>query len=68
MHVKHLQCIFRSQLFFFSIQDDGASEDKNRPNSDPGPHQAQSNLPQGVLPRLVSTTNKAALDLLSLEK
>ncbi|POI35666.1 hypothetical protein CIB84_000583, partial [Bambusicola thoracicus] len=54
-------------IFFFCIQDDGPSEDKNRPNSDPGPHQAQSHLPQGVFQRLVSTTNKTALDLLSLE-
>lgn len=68
MQVKHLQLIFRSQHFFFCIQDDGASEDKNRPSSDPGPRHVQSNSPQGVFQRLVSTTNKTALDLLSLEK
>ncbi|NXJ13595.1 PKHS1 protein, partial [Odontophorus gujanensis] len=49
-------------------QDDGSSEDKNRPNSDPGPHQAQSDSPQGIFPSLVSTTNETVLDLLNLEK
>ncbi|XP_042674702.1 pleckstrin homology domain-containing family S member 1 isoform X3 [Centrocercus urophasianus] len=47
------------------LKDDGASEDKNRPNSDPGPHQAQSNSPQGVLPRLDKTLGKTEENLSS---
>ncbi|NXT46230.1 PKHS1 protein, partial [Pluvianellus socialis] len=44
------------------------SEDKNRPNSDPGPHQAQCDSPRGVFPSLVSRTNQIALDTFSLGK
>ncbi|KFV51730.1 Pleckstrin homology domain-containing family S member 1, partial [Tyto alba] len=54
--------------FFFCIQESGSSEDKNRPNSDPGPHQAQCDSPRGVCPSLVSRTNQTALDLFSLQK
>uniref|UniRef100_A0A8C3LHD7 Pleckstrin homology domain containing S1 n=1 Tax=Chrysolophus pictus TaxID=9089 RepID=A0A8C3LHD7_CHRPC len=45
--------------------DDGASEDKNRPNSDPGPHQVQSNSPQGVFQRLDKTLGKTEENLSS---
>ncbi|XP_017590693.1 PREDICTED: pleckstrin homology domain-containing family S member 1 isoform X2 [Corvus brachyrhynchos] len=33
-------------------KENGSSEDKNRPYSDPGPHQAQCDSPRGVLPSL----------------
>ncbi|KAM9548603.1 pleckstrin homology domain-containing family S member 1 isoform 4-T4 [Guaruba guarouba] len=33
-------------------KENGSSEDKNRPNSDPGPHQAQSDSPRGIFPSL----------------
>ncbi|XP_062352727.1 pleckstrin homology domain-containing family S member 1 [Cinclus cinclus] len=33
-------------------KENGSSEDKNRPYSDPGPHQAQSDSPRGVFPSL----------------
>ncbi|XP_010180185.1 PREDICTED: pleckstrin homology domain-containing family S member 1, partial [Mesitornis unicolor] len=33
-------------------KEDGSSEDKNRPDSDPGPHQAQCDSPREVFPRL----------------
>ncbi|XP_009704603.1 PREDICTED: pleckstrin homology domain-containing family S member 1 [Cariama cristata] len=33
-------------------KENGSSEDKNRPNSDPGPHQAQCDSPRGVFPSL----------------
>ncbi|NWH95074.1 PKHS1 protein, partial [Aegithalos caudatus] len=49
------------QLFSFVIQQNGSSEDKNRPYSDPGPHQAQCDPPRGVLPSLVSRTNQRHL-------
>ncbi|NXE92308.1 PKHS1 protein, partial [Menura novaehollandiae] len=38
--------------FFFFIQENGSSEDKNRPCSDPGPHQAECDSPRGVFPSL----------------
>ncbi|NXN26912.1 PKHS1 protein, partial [Nycticryphes semicollaris] len=41
--------------FFFCLQESGPSEEKNRPNSDPGPHQA----PRGVLPSQVRTNQTA---------
>ncbi|NXK55139.1 PKHS1 protein, partial [Chauna torquata] len=66
MQVKCLQCIFRkSQLFFCCIQDDDPSEDKNRPNSDPGPHQAQNDSPRGVFPSLDKNLGKTDENLLS---
>ncbi|NXB76833.1 PKHS1 protein, partial [Donacobius atricapilla] len=43
---------------------DGSSEDKNRPYSDPGLHQAQGDPPRGVFPSLVSRTNQTALAFL----
>ncbi|NXD02932.1 PKHS1 protein, partial [Certhia familiaris] len=46
------------------IQENGSSEDKNRPCSDPGPHQAQCDSPRGVFPSLVSRTNQTALAFL----
>ncbi|KAM9010989.1 pleckstrin homology domain-containing family S member 1 isoform 4-T4 [Ara ararauna] len=36
-------------------KENGSSEDKNRPNSDPGPHQAQSDSPRGIFPSLWTT-------------
>ncbi|KGL90517.1 Pleckstrin homology domain-containing family S member 1, partial [Charadrius vociferus] len=48
--------------------ENGPSEDKNRPNSDPGLHQAQCDSPRGVFPSLVSRTNQTALDLFSLHE
>ncbi|NXU35834.1 PKHS1 protein, partial [Drymodes brunneopygia] len=44
--------------------ENGSSEDKNRPYSDPGPHQAQCDSPRGVFPSLVSRTNQTALAFL----
>ncbi|XP_010713109.1 pleckstrin homology domain-containing family S member 1 isoform X3 [Meleagris gallopavo] len=46
-------------------QDDGASEDKNRPSSDPGPRHVQSNSPQGVFQRLDKTLGKTEENLSS---
>ncbi|XP_065602266.1 pleckstrin homology domain-containing family S member 1 isoform X2 [Cyrtonyx montezumae] len=47
------------------LKDDGSSEDKNRPNSDPGPHQAQSDSPQGVFPSLKNNLRKTEENLSS---
>ncbi|OXB62004.1 hypothetical protein ASZ78_006711, partial [Callipepla squamata] len=47
------------------LKDDGSSEDKNRPNSDPGPHQAQSDLRQGVFPSLKNNLGKTEENLSS---
>ncbi|NWY24859.1 PKHS1 protein, partial [Pheucticus melanocephalus] len=44
--------------------ENGSSEDKNRPYSDPGPHQAQCDSPRGLCPSLVSRTNQTALAFL----
>ncbi|NXJ63172.1 PKHS1 protein, partial [Rostratula benghalensis] len=49
---------------FFCIQESGPSEEKNRPNSDPGLHQA----PRGVHPSQVRRTNQTALVLFSLQR
>ncbi|NXC47833.1 PKHS1 protein, partial [Penelope pileata] len=54
-----------SQHLFFFIQDDGPSEDKNRPNSDPGPHQPQSDSPRGILPSLDKNLGRTEENLLS---
>ncbi|NXC66487.1 PKHS1 protein, partial [Anhinga anhinga] len=51
--------------FFFCIQENGPSEDKNRPNSDPGPHQAQRNSARGVFPSLDKNLGKSEENLLS---
>ncbi|NXO12443.1 PKHS1 protein, partial [Oriolus oriolus] len=42
--------IYEEPTFFLCIQENGSSEDKNRPYSDPGPHQAQCDSPRGVFP------------------
>ncbi|NWR33981.1 PKHS1 protein, partial [Tachuris rubrigastra] len=47
-------CLYGESTSFFPIQENGYSEDKNRPYSDPGPHQAQCDSPRGVFPSLVS--------------
>ncbi|XP_021255754.1 pleckstrin homology domain-containing family S member 1 isoform X3 [Numida meleagris] len=44
------------------LKDDGPSEDKNRPSSDPGPHQAQSDSPQ-VFPSLDENLGKTEENL-----
>ncbi|KAF2981217.1 hypothetical protein EK904_014568 [Melospiza melodia maxima] len=36
-------------------KENGSSEDKNRPYSDPGPHRAQCDSPRGVCPSLCTT-------------
>lgn len=60
--------LYEESNFFLCIQENGSSEDKNRPYSDPGPHQAQCDSPRGVLPSLVSRTNQTALALFHLQK
>ncbi|NXU62451.1 PKHS1 protein, partial [Horornis vulcanius] len=44
--------LYEESTFFLCIQQNGSSEDKNRPYSDPGPHQAQCDPPRGVFPSL----------------
>ncbi|NWR15510.1 PKHS1 protein, partial [Emberiza fucata] len=56
--------LYEESTFFLFIQENGSSEDKNRPYSDPGPHQAQCDSPRGVFPSLVSRTNQTALAFL----
>ncbi|NWW15964.1 PKHS1 protein, partial [Falcunculus frontatus] len=56
--------IYEESTFFLCIQENGSSEDKNRPYSDPGPHHAQCDSPRGVFPSLVSRTNQTALAFL----
>ncbi|KAM6130294.1 LOW QUALITY PROTEIN: pleckstrin homology domain-containing family S member 1 [Phoenicopterus ruber ruber] len=46
-------------------KENGPSEDKNRPNSDPGPHQAQCDSPRGVFPSLDKNLGKSEEKLLS---
>uniref|UniRef100_A0A8C3GF17 Pleckstrin homology domain containing S1 n=1 Tax=Cairina moschata TaxID=8855 RepID=A0A8C3GF17_CAIMO len=40
------------------LENDGPSEDKNRPSSDPGPHQAQNDSLRGDFPNLGKTLRK----------
>uniref|UniRef100_A0A8B9BGF5 Pleckstrin homology domain containing S1 n=1 Tax=Anser brachyrhynchus TaxID=132585 RepID=A0A8B9BGF5_9AVES len=47
------------------LEDYGPSEDKNRPNSDPGPHQAQNDSLRGVFPNLDKTLRKSDENSLS---
>ncbi|NXC80231.1 PKHS1 protein, partial [Cercotrichas coryphoeus] len=56
--------LYEESTFFLCIQENGSSEDKNRPYSDPGPHQAQCDSPREVFPSLVSRTNQTALAFL----
>ncbi|NXH87802.1 PKHS1 protein, partial [Edolisoma coerulescens] len=56
--------LYEESTFFLCIQESGSSEDKNRPYSDPGPHQAQCDSPRGIFPSLVSRTNQTALAFL----
>ncbi|NWU38235.1 PKHS1 protein, partial [Hylia prasina] len=56
--------LYEEPTFFLCMQQNGSSEDKNRPYSDPGPHQAQRDPPRGVFPSLVSRTNQTALAFL----
>ncbi|NXJ76172.1 PKHS1 protein, partial [Trogon melanurus] len=51
--------------FFFCVQENDSSEDKNRPNSDPGPHQAQCDSSSGVFPSLDKNLGKSEENLLS---
>ncbi|KAM6390252.1 pleckstrin homology domain-containing family S member 1 [Pluvialis apricaria] len=46
-------------------KENGPSEDKNRPNSDPGPPQAQFDSPRGVSPSLDENLGKSEENLLS---
>ncbi|XP_014165849.1 pleckstrin homology domain-containing family S member 1 [Geospiza fortis] len=41
-------------------KENGSSEDKNRPYSDPGPHQAQCDSPRGVFPSLCESPLQAS--------
>ncbi|NXL79517.1 PKHS1 protein, partial [Leptocoma aspasia] len=59
--------LYEESAFFLCIQENGSSEDKNRPCSDPGPHQAQCDSPGGVFPSLVSRTNQTALAFFCLQ-
>ncbi|NWT13261.1 PKHS1 protein, partial [Vireo altiloquus] len=59
--------IYEESTFFLCVQENGSSEDKNRPCSDPGPHQAQCDSPRGVFPSLVSRTNQTTLAFLRLQ-
>ncbi|NXT65591.1 PKHS1 protein, partial [Chaetops frenatus] len=52
--------LYEESTLFLCIQENSSSEDKNRPYSDPGPHQAQCDSPRGVFPNLVSRTNQTA--------
>ncbi|NXQ23756.1 PKHS1 protein, partial [Alaudala cheleensis] len=60
----HSMCLYGESTFFLCMQQNGSSEDKNRPYSDPGPHKAQCDPPRGVFPSLVSRTNKTVLAFL----
>ncbi|XP_010021610.1 PREDICTED: pleckstrin homology domain-containing family S member 1, partial [Nestor notabilis] len=44
-------------------KENGSSEGKNRPKSDPGPHQAQCDSPRGVFPSLDKTPEKCEENL-----
>ncbi|NXE67041.1 PKHS1 protein, partial [Calcarius ornatus] len=55
---------YEESTFFLFIQENGSSEDKSRPYSDPGPHQAQCDSPRTAFPSLVSRTNQTALAFL----
>ncbi|KAM6105512.1 pleckstrin homology domain-containing family S member 1 [Pterocles gutturalis] len=46
-------------------EENGPSEDKSRPNSDPGPRQAQCDSPGGVFPKLDKNLGKSEENLLS---
>ncbi|KAM6415597.1 pleckstrin homology domain-containing family S member 1 [Rhynochetos jubatus] len=46
-------------------KEDGPSEDKNRPNSDPGPHQPRCDPPRGVCSSLDKNRGKSEENLLS---
>ncbi|NXV10318.1 PKHS1 protein, partial [Cettia cetti] len=59
--------LYEKSTFFLCVQQNGSSEDKNRPCSDPGPHQAQCDPPRGVFPSLVSRTNQTALAFFCLQ-
>ncbi|NWV46815.1 PKHS1 protein, partial [Daphoenositta chrysoptera] len=56
--------VYDESTFLLFMQENGSSEDKNRPYSDPGPRQAQCDSPRGVFPSLVSRTNQTSLAFL----
>ncbi|NXH09853.1 PKHS1 protein, partial [Bucco capensis] len=58
-------CPQEESTFFFCIQENGSSEDKNRPNSDPGPHQAQCDSSRRVFPSLDKNLGKSEENILS---
>ncbi|NXG68674.1 PKHS1 protein, partial [Baryphthengus martii] len=43
----------------WTLQENGSSEDKNRPNSDPGPHQSRCDSPRRVLPSMDKNLGKS---------
>ncbi|XP_053839960.1 pleckstrin homology domain-containing family S member 1 isoform X2 [Vidua macroura] len=45
-------------------KENGSSEDKNRPYSDPGPHQVQCDSPRGVFPSLDTVLGRSEENLL----
>ncbi|NXX86381.1 PKHS1 protein, partial [Urocolius indicus] len=45
-------CCPQESTFFFCMQDNDCTEDKSRPNSDPGPHQSPCDPPKGDFPSL----------------
>ncbi|KAL2302791.1 hypothetical protein Nmel_010241, partial [Mimus melanotis] len=56
--------LYEESTFFLCIQEDGSSEDRNRPYSDPGPHQAQCDSPRGVFPSLDNILGRSEEGLL----
>ncbi|KAF1464743.1 Pleckstrin homology domain-containing family S member 1, partial [Pygoscelis antarcticus] len=58
-------CCPQKSTFLFCMQENGPSEDKNRPNSDPGPHQARCDSPRGFFPSLDKNLGKSEENLLS---
>ncbi|NWT54128.1 PKHS1 protein, partial [Erythrocercus mccallii] len=56
--------LYGESTFFLCIQQNGSSEDKNRPYSDPGPHQAQCDPPRGVFPSLDKIPGRSEENLL----
>ncbi|NXY42058.1 PKHS1 protein, partial [Ceuthmochares aereus] len=50
------------------LEQNDPSEDKNRPNSDPGPNQAPCDSPRGVFPSLMSRRNQTARLVQSAEE
>ncbi|NXN89832.1 PKHS1 protein, partial [Bombycilla garrulus] len=56
--------LYEESAFFLCIQEDGSPENKDRHNSDPGPHQAQRDSTTAVFPGLDKTQWKSVENLL----